>query len=85
LGDQYQLKRGVKGVAVDGDPSAAGQGAFQPWRNPRHDLDGDATRGIFDRETAGFGPLGCYGCLHVNCEVTSAGAVFGTHASFKDN
>jgi hypothetical protein len=28
LGDQHQLKRGVKGVAVDGDPSAASQEAF---------------------------------------------------------
>jgi hypothetical protein len=28
LGDQYQLKRGVESVAVDGDPSAASQEAL---------------------------------------------------------
>src|SRR5271169_4709730 len=76
FGDQYQLKRGVKCVAVDGDPSAASQEAFEPWRNPRHDLATDATHGVFHRERAGFGPLGCYGCLRVNCEVTSSGTVF---------
>ena len=56
--------------------SAASQEAFQPWRNPRHDLDTDATRGVGHRERAGFGPFVRYGCLRVNCEVTSSGTVF---------